>query len=39
LQNLGTLYLYFYRRGVDFLTKMLTAIGNKVITEIQLNKV
>lgn len=25
-------------RGIDFLNKMLTAIGNKIITEVQLNK-
>jgi len=33
------LFLHFYRRGIDFLTKMLTAVGNKIIMETQLNKI
>lgn len=37
--NLVIFFLCFCRRGIDFLNKVLTAIGNKIITEVQLNKV
>lgn len=37
--NLVIFSLCFYRRGIDFLNKVLTAIGNKLITKVQLNKV
>ncbi|XP_072749195.1 aminopeptidase N isoform X2 [Anoplolepis gracilipes] len=35
---LNNLHAVFKLRGIDFLNKMLTAIGNKIITKDQLNK-
>lgn len=37
--NLAIFSFYFYRKGIDFLTKMFTTTGDKIISETQLNKV